>query len=159
MKVLVAALGAFLAGVAGGFLASYQGAATPDAYLTIAGLVWLAVLVTNGVRSNTAAAMAGMAFAFIPALVGSYLKGNWVQAPTVLFGVGAILVVFHPDGVVAMHARNLKQALFGRSKQAPVGATPAPAVAVASRGEASPPQGGDRVARPEHANVHAAGES
>ena len=114
MKVLVSGLGAFVAGVAGGFLASYSGAATPDAYLTIAGLVWLAVLVTNGVRSNTAAAIAGMAFAFIPALVQSYLHGNWVQTPTVLFGVGAVLVVLNPDGVVTNHARQLKQVLFGR---------------------------------------------
>jgi branched-chain amino acid transport system permease protein len=73
------------------------------------------VLVTNGVRSNTAAAIAGMAFAFIPALVQSYLHGNWVQTPTVLFGVGAVLVVLNPDGVVTNHARALKQLLFGRS--------------------------------------------
>jgi branched-chain amino acid transport system permease protein len=142
MKVLVAGLGAFLAGVAGGFLASYQGAATPDAYLTLAGLVWLAVLVTNGVRSNIAAAVAGMAFAFIPALVQSYLTGNWVQAPTVLFGVGAILVVLHPEGVVTTQARQLKRAAFGRARApvesevrvAPIVSPAAPAVTVGAPG-------------------------
>jgi branched-chain amino acid transport system permease protein len=115
MKVLVAGLGAFMAGVAGGFLASYSGSATPDAYLAIAGLVWLAVLVTNGARSNIAAAIAGMAFAFIPAWVGSNLSGNWVEVPTLLFGLGAVLVVLHQEGVVVQNGRQIKHLLFGRS--------------------------------------------
>ena len=60
MKVLVAALGAFVAGVGGSLLAIQdQATALPANYATLLGVVWLAVLVTAGIRSNFAALAAG----------------------------------------------------------------------------------------------------
>jgi branched-chain amino acid transport system permease protein len=116
VKLSVSAFGAFIAAVGGGLLAGYIGAATGTSFDTFTGLVWLAVFVTVGVRSNVAAAVAGLAFAFVPALFLTYLPGSLSQIPAVLFGLGAILVARNPDGVLAMHARQLETA-FSRGRR------------------------------------------
>ena len=69
MKIIVAGLGALVAGIGGGFLVTAQTTAQPANFATFLGVVWLAVLVTIGVRSNAAALVAGLAFTMIPALV------------------------------------------------------------------------------------------
>ena len=46
---------------------------SPAKFATFAGVVWLAVLVTIGVRSNAAALIAGVAFVMLPALSQAYL--------------------------------------------------------------------------------------
>ncbi len=69
MKMLVSGLAAFVAGVGGGLYAVGHKQAIPLDYATLAGLVWLAVLVTFGVRSNIAALLAGCVFALSPAFV------------------------------------------------------------------------------------------
>ena len=107
-KVLLGGGGAFLAALGGGFLASCNGPALPSAFTTLAGLVWLAVLVTVGVRSVIAAGLAGLVFAIAPAIFLSYLPNSLGNVPTALFGLGAIMVVRNPDGVVAVHARQAK---------------------------------------------------
>lgn len=107
VKLMVSGIAAFVAGVGGGLLAAYSGTATTASYETFTGLVWLAVVVTVGLRSNVAAALAGLTFGFIPALFITYLPSSVDQLPTVLFGLGAILVIRNPDGTVAMHARQL----------------------------------------------------
>ncbi len=55
MKIIVAGLGALVAGVGGGFLVAAQTTALPGNFDTFLGVVWLAVLVTVGIRSNVAA--------------------------------------------------------------------------------------------------------
>ena len=62
MKVLVAGLAVFAAGVGGALLATASGVAVPGQYSTLVGLVWLAVLATLGIRSSIAALIAGIAF-------------------------------------------------------------------------------------------------
>jgi branched-chain amino acid transport system permease protein len=106
-KVMLTAFAAFVAGVGGGLLVLYNNNALPSSFATLGGLVWLAVLVTVGVRSNVAAAVAGVGFALIPALFVNYLPVSVAEVPTALFGLGAILVTRNPDGVVAMHGRQL----------------------------------------------------
>ncbi|HET6966017.1 MAG TPA: ABC transporter permease [Acidimicrobiales bacterium] len=111
-KVLVAGLAAFVAGIGGALLAVAQGTATPSNYATLAGVVWLAVLVMQGIRSNTAALVAGLTFTLLPTLVQTYLP-VWVgNIPPILFGLGAIGVARNPDGVMAMQVRQLR-ALVG----------------------------------------------
>src|SRR5207248_798753 len=66
VKVIVGAVAAFVAAVGGGFLALDARVAQPQSFATFAGLVWLAVVVTLGVRSITAAALSGLAFALLP---------------------------------------------------------------------------------------------
>ena len=66
MKMLVSGLAAFVAGVGGGLYALAHKQAIPLDYATLLGLVWLAVLVTFGVRSNIAALLAGCVFVALP---------------------------------------------------------------------------------------------
>jgi branched-chain amino acid transport system permease protein len=103
-----------VAGLGGAMLTMYDKSNDPFTYSTFAGLVWLAVLVTSGVRSITAALLAGFGFTLMPALFADHLSGaTWLQVPTLLFGLGAIGLATNPDGVVAMHGRQLMHLIFG----------------------------------------------
>ena len=120
MKVLVAGLAAFVAGVGGGFYASQQKQAIHvPFFVTLAGLIWLAVLVTFGVRSNIAALLAATAFTItpllLPKLIGS-ADAIWKQLPVLLFALGAIYVAKNPEGTVhanAIGAQRLYRRLSG----------------------------------------------
>lgn len=105
MKLLVAAIGTFIAAIGGGLLALNYGSALPTSYATFGGLVWLAVLVAIGLRSITAAIIAGLSFSLIPGIFQTYLPTSWGNVPTLLFGLGAVGIAMHPDGQVAMNAR------------------------------------------------------
>ncbi len=113
VKVIVGALGAFVAAVGGGFLAMDSGVAEPQAYDTFGGLVWLAVVVTMGVRSLSGAALSGMALALLPGVFQTYVPARWGAVPAVLFGLGAVMVARHPEGVV-LHNGQLLRALLER---------------------------------------------
>ena len=112
VKVIVGALGAFVAAVGGAFLAMDVGSAQPASFETFAGLVWLAVVVTLGVRSIAGAAIAGLAFSLLPAVFSSYVPVRWGEAPAILFGLGAISVAKDPDGVVVRTGRQLRQLIL-----------------------------------------------
>jgi branched-chain amino acid transport system permease protein len=105
MKLLVAAIGTFIAAIGGGLLALNYGYALPTSYATFGGLVWLAVFVTIGLRSITAAVIAGLSFTLLPGIFQTYLPTAWGNVPTLLFGLGAVAVAAHPDGQVAANAR------------------------------------------------------
>jgi branched-chain amino acid transport system permease protein len=110
MKVLATALSTFVAALGGAFLAMWNGTALPDSFHTFQGLIWLAVLVTIGLRSITAAALAGLAFTMLPNVFTTYLPSNpqWAYVPALLFGLGAVGAAVNPEGVVATHARQLQ---------------------------------------------------
>ena len=110
MKVLVAGLAAFVAGIGGAMLAMSLGIALSTNYDTLTGVVWLAVLVTLGIRSNLAALLAGISYVIVPALVLVYLPKSWANVPPVLFGLGAVAVAKNPEGTLAMQARQLRWA-------------------------------------------------
>jgi branched-chain amino acid transport system permease protein len=111
VKVIVGALAAFVAAVGGAFFAMNQGVAQPASYPTFQGLVWLAVVVTMGIRSINAAALAGMSFSLIPALFATYVPARWGEIPTMLFGLGAIGVARHPEGVILQNGRDIRRLL------------------------------------------------
>ena len=113
MKLLVAGVATFIAGLGGGLMALDLQSAVPTSYATFTGLIWLAVLVTVGQRSVTAAVLAGIAFTLLPGVFQTYLPAAWGNVPTLLFGLGAVLVAINPDGQVAMNARQL-EALIAR---------------------------------------------
>jgi branched-chain amino acid transport system permease protein len=121
MKLLVSGLAAFVAGVGGALYAIQQKQAVPANYVSLAGLAWLAVLVTFGVRSNIAALLAGIGFTITPALLQSYTTPTWAQVPVLLFGVGAILLAKNPEGTVHMQAMQFQSALrrFGGARPVP----------------------------------------
>ena len=99
-KIVTFGLSAFIAGLGGGLYATYGGFADPDQYFTLIGVVWLAVVVTWGVRSIAGALLAGLAFAVFPQLVSEHLSSTWAELPTILFGLGAIGLAREPRGVV-----------------------------------------------------------
>lgn len=111
VKVIVSSIAAFVAAVGGGLLAMDARTAQPQSYATFAGLIWLAVVVTLGVRSITAAALAGLSFSLLPGLFQTYVPSRWGEVPYVLFGLGAISVARDPDGVVAANGRKLRKAM------------------------------------------------
>lgn len=109
VKVIVGALAAFVAAIGGGFLALDAGVAQPQSYSTFEGLVWLAVVVTMGVRSIAGAAIAGVTFAVLPGVFQTYVPARWGEVPAILFGLGAIGVARRPEGVVAQTGRQLRE--------------------------------------------------
>ena len=126
MKMLVSGLAAFVAGVGGGLYALSFKQAIPLDYATILGLVWLAVLVTFGVRSNIAALLAGLLFTFSPAFIQTVLKleSPWSDLPILLFGLGAIALAQNPEGTVHQWAMGFQRMLH---KAQGGGARPVPA--------------------------------
>jgi branched-chain amino acid transport system permease protein len=86
------------------------------------GLVFLAVLVTVGIRTNTAAIVAAASYVFLPAVFLTYLPQSVDQLPTALFGLGAIMVARNPDGILAMHRRQVQHLLRRRRTAAAAGA-------------------------------------
>jgi branched-chain amino acid transport system permease protein len=136
MKMIVSGLAAFVAGIGGGLFAMAHKQAVPLEYPTLAGLVWLAVLVTFGVRSNIAALLAGCVFVLSPAFVTSELRLNstWAQIPVLLFGLGAIALAKNPEGTIHQQAMAFQGALrrLTRPRTGPPGGTearPVPATA------------------------------
>jgi len=122
MKVLASSLSAMVAGIAGGLLAMYTGLSLTTNYATLLGLVWLAVLVTNGIRSNVAALAAGITFAIIPAVFLNYLPVSLGNVPTALFGLGAINLARQPNGVLVQNRQMISagiRRLRGRHGVAP----------------------------------------
>jgi branched-chain amino acid transport system permease protein len=111
VKVIVGALGAFVAAVGGGFLALDARVAQPQSFETFLGLVWLAVVVTMGIRSIAGAALAGLTFALLPGVFQTYVPARWGEVPAILFGLGAISVARDPEGVVVRAGRQLRQIL------------------------------------------------
>jgi branched-chain amino acid transport system permease protein len=105
-RVAVFALSSFIAGVGGALLGIFQLYLQPADLNTSVGLVWLAVVVTQGVRSPLGALIGGLAWAVIPAALSS-LPSAWAQLPAVLFGLGAVALAREPDGMITATERSL----------------------------------------------------
>ncbi|MGH9097314.1 MAG: branched-chain amino acid ABC transporter permease, partial [Acidimicrobiales bacterium] len=112
MKVIAGALAALIAGIGGGLLTLAQTSFQPSEFATFAGIVWLAVLVTIGIRSVAAALVAGLAFTMLPALSQAYLPAWTGNVLPVLFGLGAISAARYPDGILAEQGRRLRRLLL-----------------------------------------------
>ncbi len=111
MKVLLAGLAAFVAGIGGGVMAITLGAGSTTNYETLAAEVWLVVLVTHGIRSNISALCAGLTLALATGLCVVYLPKVYVNAIAIVFGLGAVFLIKFPDGVVTMLARRFRSLL------------------------------------------------
>jgi branched-chain amino acid transport system permease protein len=110
MKVIAGGMAALIAGIGGGLLALAQTTFQPSEFATFAGVVWLAILVTIGVRSNAAALIAGLTFVFPSALLQYYFSTVTIlpNLLPVLFGLGAISAAKYPDGALAENSRKLR---------------------------------------------------
>ena len=65
-KLVLFSISAFVAGLGGALYATVVGSATPTSFNALVGIVWLAIVVTWGVRSVTGALLAGMIYAIAP---------------------------------------------------------------------------------------------
>ena len=110
-KLVAFGLSAFIAGIGGALFATYSQRATPQQFSMLIGVVWLAVVVTWGVRSIAGALLAGLTFAIFPQLASEHLSGAWLELPTVLFGLGAIGLAREPRGLMhqIVHGRRDRQ--------------------------------------------------
>ncbi len=112
VKVIAGALAAFIAGIGGALLAVAQTTIQPSEFATFEGIIWLAVLVTIGVRSNTAALLAGLAWILLPAYDQAHFPTWTTNVLPILFGLGAISVARYPDGVLTDAVRRLRGLVF-----------------------------------------------
>ena len=100
-KLTAFGVSAFIAALGGGMYAIYAERAQPSqSFNSLLGIVWLAVVVTWGIRSVAGALLAGLAFAVFPQLFAEHLDGAWLEVPTMLFGLGAIGLAREPRGVL-----------------------------------------------------------
>jgi branched-chain amino acid transport system permease protein len=108
MKIMVAGLAAFVAGIGGGLLAITLGSAMTSNYSTLAAEVWLVALVTSGLRSNSAALFAGLSQTVLAGVALAYLPKVFTSFIAIGFGLGAIAIVRYPDGVLTDQARRAR---------------------------------------------------
>ena len=108
-KLILFATSAFVAGLGGALYASVIGSATTRSFNALVGIVWLAIVVTWGVRSVVGALVAGMIFAIAPQrlsiilililvfLVGGFftrlLLAKQYRHPLGVLAMGALVVV------------------------------------------------------------------
>jgi branched-chain amino acid transport system permease protein len=110
--VLAGGLAALVAGIGGGLVAMAQTTFQPSEFATFAGIVWLAILVTIGIRSTAAALVAGLALVMPPALLQAYAPSWTANLVPVFFGLGAIAVARYPDGVLAEQGRRARRLML-----------------------------------------------
>jgi branched-chain amino acid transport system permease protein len=72
--------------------------------------VWLATLVTLGIRSNVAALTAGLSATLLAGVVSYYLPISFGNVTPILFGLGAIGVAKFPNGIMTENARQVRWA-------------------------------------------------
>lgn len=101
-KLVAFGVSGFVAGIGGGMLAFYTLRARPASFDTLTGIVWLAVVVTLGVRTSVGPLLAGIVFVVFPELISTWHLPHWAgQLPPLLFGLGAIGLAREPRGAVA----------------------------------------------------------
>ena len=102
-------VGGFVAGLGGALFCVYTQLSLPASqFQTLTGLVWLAVLVTFGVRSPLAALLAGISLELMPQLITEHLSTRWNELLPAFFGLGAIGLARDPRGVVQQNADHLR---------------------------------------------------
>ena len=84
-RLLVFAVSSFIAGLGGALYAVTIERAQPQSFNVLIGIVWLAIVVTWGVRSVLGALLAGIVFAVVPQ------KLSFILVLALLFTVGGVL--------------------------------------------------------------------
>ena len=112
-KIAIFAVSAAIAGIGGALYAVIASPFSNTTTPTITGLIWLAVVVTWGVRRPAGALMAGITFG-VGAAVLTKITGtsgffhDLVSSShflPILFGLGAINLARNPDGILALTAQ------------------------------------------------------
>ena len=127
-KILVFALSAGIAGFGGSLLGMVSFQVSNTTATPLAGLVWLAVAVTFGVRRPGGALIAGLSFACSMQIfqwLGTDVFGGWfkdlttsVQFTPILFGLGAIQLAKNPDGLLSFVGHQRLERKLARDRRA-----------------------------------------
>jgi branched-chain amino acid transport system permease protein len=100
-KLIVFGVSSFIAGLGGGLFAVTIGSATVNTFEVLIGIVWLAIVVTWGIRSVLGALMAGILFAVVPYKLSFILV---IIVVFIVFGLGARLIgskaIYTPRGAL-----------------------------------------------------------
>ncbi|GIH98805.1 ABC transporter permease subunit [Planobispora takensis] len=135
-KIMLFALASGIAGLGGVLFASFKGSVTATDLPALAGFVWLAVVVLQGVRRIGGAVLGGLIAAIFPELLATWHVSAHVGA--ILFGTGGMILAKHPDGVLAQMA----EARYRRRRRRLERARAAEIQAEAASNGAGPPPGG-----------------
>jgi branched-chain amino acid transport system permease protein len=118
-KLVAFGFSAFIAGLGGGLYVTYAQRSLPAAsFNSLIGIVWLAVVVTWGIRSVPGALLAGLSFAVLPQFFSLHFHGGWLELPTMLFGLGAIGLAKRPRGIVHDVTHRRRQRAAARAEVA-----------------------------------------
>ncbi|HXA34149.1 MAG TPA: ATP-binding cassette domain-containing protein, partial [Acidimicrobiales bacterium] len=106
IRVSMFIVSASLAGLGGVLYASFDGSIQPTNFPAQTSLLWLAIIVTLGIRRPGYAVIAGLVSTVFP-----YVLTFWTTStaiPQILFGLGGVALAKSPDGSIA----HMKRALF-----------------------------------------------
>jgi len=131
VKLSLFVLAAALAGFGGIFYGAYTGIVSPSDFPPSIGLIWLAIVVTFGVRRPGYAVVAGVVFGIFPHVL-SYVTTSQ-QLPDILFGLGGMALARNPDGFLADVAKSIRVLVATLRERRAV--APGVAVAVAGAGQ------------------------
>jgi ABC-type branched-subunit amino acid transport system permease subunit len=149
-RIIAFALSAAIAGLGGGLMASYEGAANVSAnFVPEMGLVWVVLVVTLGARTIEGAINAAVGFIFIEAVVlptwipwlvnhlqpWYHLAALPVALQPILFGLGALTYAKHPEGILEFQKRRSLQRIqkaIDRASKRPQSGSAAPPSPVSS---------------------------
>ncbi|MEU6419588.1 ABC transporter permease subunit [Streptomyces spiralis] len=101
-KLALFALSAAIAGLGGIIYAVFNGRSGPTDFPALTGFLWLAVVVTQGVRRPSGVIIAGLLTAVVPQLLSYVTSSSYL--PSVLFGLGGVVLARQPDGAIAQFA-------------------------------------------------------
>lgn len=101
-KLTLFAVSAAIAGFGGIIYATFNGRAGATDFPALTGFLWLAVVVTQGVRRPSGAIVAGLLTAVVPQLLSYVTSSSYV--PAILFGLGGMVLARQPDGAMAQFA-------------------------------------------------------
>jgi ABC-type branched-subunit amino acid transport system permease subunit len=146
-RIVAFAVSAAIAGLGGGLMASYEGAANIAAnFVPEFGLVWIVLVVTLGARTVEGAINAAIGFIFfaavvlptwIPWVVNSvqpwyHMSALPIALQTILFGLGALTYAKHPEGILEFQKRRslarVQRIIDRYSKKGGTGAEAAPSL-------------------------------
>ncbi len=107
-KFMLFTISALMAGAGGILYAAYKGGVTNGDHTATEGLIWLAVVVTFGVRRPGAAVLAALVYGLSPHILNDYITTN-PYLPTVLFGLGGIGLAKNPEGFLVDTAAEFRK--------------------------------------------------
>ncbi len=116
-KLSIFAVSAALAGLGGVLLVTYDQHVTNTTYTTPVGLVWLATVVLWGIRRPSGAIAAAVTGTLFTGFLASGFHFSFISwtgttspyVPSVLFGLGAVVMAQNPDGLLSLHEQSMRR--------------------------------------------------